>query len=147
MKKVVICLLSISIFSLACDCVASKNMMKCDYYVGLKHDKTHQKDCVDFAKVREKGFVYGTAARYYLIGGDVDSAIKSAKQAVKMGENYAYEFLGLGYLLKNENEKAKKAFALLKVNKRDYMKKDIDIIKAMYKDFDKKKALKFLGLL
>ena len=130
----------------ACDCTASKNMMKCDYYVGLKHDKTHQKECIDFAKIRDKNFVYGSAARYYLIGGDLKDAKEAAKKAVKIGQNYAYEYLGLAYLMEKKIEKAKKAFSKLKIKDKKYMKKDIDILSSIYKDFNKKEAIKLLGL-
>ncbi len=146
MKKLLfISLVSISSIY-ACNCIANKNMMKCDYYVGRKFDKTHQKECLNFANSVVKDGMYAKASWYFLLGGDIKNAKINAKKALKMGHHYAAEYLGMVYILENDMKNAKKEFDFFKnrVKQHQYIRKDLNVLKHLYDNFDDKSVLQML---
>ena len=148
MKIIIAILIVASSFLYACNCTINKNMMKCDYYVGKKFDKTHQKECLSFAKSIDKDGMYAKASWYYLVGGDIKSAKTDAKKALKMGYHYASEYLGMVYLLEDDMKNAKKEFTFFKhkVKQNRYIKKDLDTLKHLYNNLNDKKISEILKI-
>ena len=127
-------------------CSIGKNMAKCDYYVMRKHDLKHQDSCVVYAKSIDSDGMFAKASWYYLLGGDKDSAKKSALEALNIGHHYAAEYLGFVYIIENDikNAKQKLIFFKNRVKNIEFAKKDIKSIKAIYKKFDDKAVYKIL---
>ncbi len=146
MKKYLFILFAVSGILYACNCTIGKNMMKCDYYVGRKFDKTHQKECLSYANSINKDGMYAKAAWYFLLGGDIKNAKINAKKALKIGHHYAAEYLGMVYILENDIKNASKEFAFFKhkVKQNKYIKKDLNILKHIYGNFNDEEVLKVL---
>jgi len=146
MKKIIAILIVASSFLYACNCTIGKNMIKCDYYVGKKFDKTHQKECLKYANSINKDGMYAKASWYYLLGGDIKNAKINAKKALKIGHHYAAEYLGIVYILENDMKNAKKEFSFFKnkIKENRYIKKDLSILKHIYSNFNDKEVLQML---
>ncbi len=146
MKKYLFILFAVSGILYACNCTIGKNMMKCDYYVGRKFDKTHQKECLSYANSINKDGMYAKAAWYFLLGGDIKNAKINAKKALKIGHHYAAEYLGMVYILENDIKNASKEFTFFKhkVKQNKYIKKDLNILKHIYGNFNDEEVLRML---
>ncbi len=146
MKKFFITVFVLSSVLFACNCKFDKEKIKCDYYVYKNHDKSHQKNCIAYAKDSSNAKVYDKAALYYLLGGDTKNAKINAQKAIALKQYYALEYVGLADLIENKPKEAKKAFNLLnkKIKDNRYIVKDIQTIAKLYKNFDQVKALKML---
>ena len=146
MKKVIAFLIVTSSLLYACNCAIGRNMIKCDYYVGKKFDKAHRKECLDYANSIIKDGMYAKASWYYLLGGDIKNAKINAKKALKLGHHYAAEYLGMVYILEHDIKSAKKEFFFFKnrVKQTQYIKKDLNILKHIYDNFDDQKVLQML---
>jgi len=130
----------------ACNCAIGRDMVRCDYYVAKNHDLSHQKDCINYAKSIDKDSMFAKASWYYLLGGDKNSAIKSAKEALKIGHHFAGEYIGFAYLMEKNDKEAKKYLNDFKqkVKNIEYVKRDIETLKSIYKGFDSIKAYNIL---
>ena len=148
MKRYLFILFMASGILYACNCVVSRDMIKCDYYVGQKFDKSHQKECLNYAKSISKDAMFAKSSWYFLLGGDIKNAKINAKKALKIGHNYAAEYLGMAYMLENDIKNAKKEFNFFKhkVKQSGYIKKDLDILKHIYSNFNDKEVLKILHM-
>ncbi len=148
MKRYLFILFMASGILYACNCVVSRDMIKCDYYVGQKFDKSHQKECLNYAKSISKDAKFAKSSWYFLLGGDIKNAKINAKKALKIGHNYAAEYLGMAYMLENDIKNAKKEFNFFKhkVKQSGYIKKDLDILKHIYSNFNDKEVLKILHM-
>ncbi len=146
MKRYLFTLMLISGALYACNCAIGRDMIKCDYYVGKKFDKTHQKECLDYASSINKDGMYAKASWYYLLGGDIKNAKINAKKALKIGHHYAAEYLGMVYILEHDIKSAKKEFSFFKnkVKQNQYIKKDVNILKHIYSNFNDKEVLQML---
>ena len=146
MKRYLIVLFAVSGILYACNCTIGKNMMKCDYYVGRKFDKAHQKECLSYANSINKDGMYAKAAWYFLLGGDIKDAKINAKKALNIGHHYAAEYLGMVYILENDIKNARKEFSFFKhkVKQNKYIKKDLNILKHIYGDFNDEEILRML---
>lgn len=127
-------------------CTVGKDMARCDYYVKIKHDLSYQDRCISYAKAIDTDGMFAKASWYYLLGGDKDSAQKSASKALKIGHHYASEYSGFVFILEHDLKNAKKELTFFKqrVKNIDYVKDDIKSLKSIYKDFDDKTAYKIL---
>ena len=127
-------------------CTIGKDMVKCDYYVVRKHNLKYQSNCLAYAKSIDTDGMHAKAAWYYLLGGDKDSAKRCSKKALDMGHHYAAEYKGLVDIAENNIEDAKKELRFFrnKVKNIEYVKKDIEALKYIYKDFDEKTAYEIL---
>ncbi len=137
MNKYLSILFMVSGVLYACNCAVGRDMLRCDYYVGHKFDKSHQKECLNYANSINKDGMYAKASWYFLLGGDVKNAKINAKKALKIGHHYAAEYLGMAYLIENDTKNAKKEFSFFKnkVKKNQYIKKDLNILKHLYNNF------------
>lgn len=146
MKRYLVVLFAVSGILYACNCAIGKNMLKCDYYVGRKFDKTHQKECLNYANSINKDGMYAKASWYFLLGGDIKNAKINAKKALKIGHHYAAEYLGMVYILENDMKNARKEFAFFKhkVKQNKYIKKDLNILKHIYGNFNDEEVLRML---
>ena len=127
-------------------CSSGKNMAKCDYYVKQNHDLKYQKSCIAYAKAIDQDGMFAKASWYYLLGGDKDSAKKSAIKALKIGQHYAAEYMGFVYILGNDKKHAKDELRFFKQKVKDvkFAKKDIKNMKSIYKNFDDKFSYQIL---
>ncbi len=127
-------------------CAIGKDMVKCDYYVVRKHNLKYQSNCLAYAKSIDTDGMHAKAAWYYLLGGDKESAKRCSKKALDMGQHYAAEYKGLVDIVENNIEGAKKELSFFKhkVKNADYVKKDIEALKYIYKDFNEKIAYEIL---
>lgn len=143
MKKLALIL---PLFLLAADkvctkCALNRAQMKCEYYVGLKGDVSEAKECRNYADYLKSTKVYGKAAWYYLLAKEPAKALEAAKRAVKMGENYAYEYMAEAQLVLQKPKEAKRSFALFEksVGNSDFFtSKHFATLKKIYKNFDEK---------
>ncbi len=143
----IVCFALINVQAQACSgCAIGKNMAKCDYYVVRKHDLSYQNTCLSYAKSIDIDGMFAKASWYYLLGGDKDSAKKSATKALKIGQNYAAEYRGFVYILENDMKNARKELVFFKnrVGDIEFAKKDIKAMKNIYKNFNDKVAYKIL---
>ena len=98
-----------------CDtCAVNKEYVKCGHYVEMKGDLSYQKSCLLFAQSIYEGNNYSRASWYFLVGGDFDSAIEAGKKSLESKEYFAAELIAEAYMLKGDQENAKKYFRLLK---------------------------------
>ncbi len=128
----------ISLEAVTCGCaIASKDMVRCDYYVKGKLDLTHQKNCIAYADATYEPLP-GKAAWYYLLGGDVNKAKESAKKALKLKQQFALEYLAIAFAIEGDYQSANNALKEFKkiVKNSDYIKKDLEDIKKIYKNLD-----------
>ncbi|MFK5881356.1 MAG: hypothetical protein QM482_03995 [Sulfurospirillum sp.] len=127
-------------------CSAGKDMVKCDYYVVKQHNLTYQRSCLAYAQYIDMDGMYAKAAWYYLLGGDKQKAKKSATKALREGYHYAAEYKGFADLLVGNQKEAQKALIFFrnKVKNIDYAKRDIEIMKYIYINFDSKSVDKIL---
>ncbi len=128
-------------------CLLNKSEMKCNYYVALKGDLKKRDFCKKYADYLFKTKVYGRASWYYLLSKEPKKAIKSAQEAIKMGENYAYEYLADSYLIEGDFNKAKENYEKFRKSVKDtkfFTDKNFKVLNRLYKNFDKKRAEDFL---
>ncbi len=128
-------------------CSLNKAQMKCEYYVALKGDASKAPLCESYANYLNKTQVYGKASWYYLLAKKPGRAIEAAKNAIKNGENFAYEYMADGYLILGQKDLAKKYYAKFKEavgNPRFFVSKDFKVLGTLYKDFDPKEAKRLL---
>ena len=90
--------------------------MLCNFYVAKNGDASKAGHCKEYADYLDSTKVYGKAAWYYLLGLKPKKAVDAAQKAVKMGENYAKEYMAFGYWLTGEKSKAKEALQGFKAN-------------------------------
>ncbi len=122
-------------------CTLNKAQMKCEYYVALKGDASKASLCENYADYLNKTQVYGKASWYYLLAKKPRRAIEAAKNAIKNGENFAYEYMADGYLILGQKDLAKKYYAKFKEavgDPRFFVSKDFKVLGKLYKDFDPK---------
>lgn len=126
-------------------CNLNKSQMKCEYYLIHKGDTSKSQECAFYADYLHKTKVYGKASWYYLLALQPKKAIAAAKEAVKMGENYAYEYMGDAYLILGDEDAAKRSYQKLKQNggnTKFFTSQNFKILSRLYKGFDAKKAEK-----
>ena len=124
-------------------CAAGKLMLQCDFYVAKEGKLEKQPLCEEYAKFVDIDGASAKAAWYYLLAGKPGKALDAAERALKIGQNYAYEYAAYALLLvgrKEEAQKAMKAF-ISKVGGDDYLQRDLDTLKRIYPEVD------FRGLL
>ena len=150
MKKLFLIILPLFLFAqtkVCTKCNLNKAEMKCNYYVLKKGDLSKKGECKFYADYLNKTKVYGKAAWYYLLSSEPEKAIKAAKEAVKMNENYAYEYIADAYFILGKKKEAKEYYKKFKENVGNtefFIKRNFDILKKIYKEFDKNEALKLL---
>lgn len=111
-------------------CSLNKAQMKCEYYVAQKALKSKVGFCKEYADYLAQTKVYGKAAWYYLLGLKPQEAVASAKEALKLGESYAKEYMAFGYWLLGKKTEAKDALKGFLPN--DLTKKDKKVIERLY---------------
>ncbi len=143
MKKlflILICSLIWADSNVTCSkCSLNKSEMRCNYYVAKKGDISKVSYCKEYADYLNSTKVYGKAAWYYLLSKEPDLALKASKNAVKMGENYAYEYMGDVYLIKGDKEKAKEFYMKFKdkvKNIEPLTESNFKVLERIYKNFD-----------
>ena len=111
-----------------------KSMIQCDYYVAKKGDASKQKICADYAENSDIDGAHATAAWFYLLGGKPEKARLSALQALKQGQSYAAGYLVEALVILGRTEEAKKYKKIFErsVKKRDYFKKEIEMLERLY---------------
>ena len=117
-------------------CALNKNQMKCEYYVAIKGDKSKAELCESYADYLDKTKVYGRAAWYYLLALKPKKAIEAAKNALKLGEEYANEYLAESYLILGDKQKAKEYYK--KLSTHFFSKKNLQTLQKLYPNFDPK---------
>ncbi len=132
----------------ACNCSIGKDATKCDYYLLKLHNLKYQQNCLNYAKSIDQDGMYAKSSWYYLLGGDIKSAKSASAKALKMGSHYAAEYKGFVSILDGNMKEAKKELSFFKhkIKKIDYVKKDIETLKSIYKNFDAKTAYEALGI-
>ncbi|BCD68806.1 hypothetical protein [Nitratiruptor sp. YY09-18] len=128
-------------------CNLNKAQMKCEYYLVQKRDTSRAKECAFYADYLDKTKVYGKASWYYLLALKPKKAIDAAKKAVKMGEFFAYEYLGDAYLILGDEKKAKRNYQIFRKkigNTKFFTNQNFKILKRLYKNFDIEKAKNML---
>ncbi len=138
MKKLLIAILPLFLLAAtSCTkCSLNKAQMKCEYYVAKKGDLSRVGECKQYADYLYDTKVYGKAAWYYLLAKDPKRAIDAGKKALKMGEDYANEYLSAAYLILGDNTKAKKHYKRLTTH--FFSSKDFAILQKIYPTFDPK---------
>lgn len=150
MKKLVIAILPLFLLAsskVCTKCSLNKAEMQCNYYVAKKGDTKKAAFCKEYADYLNDTKVYGKAAWYYLLSLEPKKAIKAAKEAVKMDEMYAYEYIADGYLILGDKKEAKKYYKKFKErvgNIEFFIGKNFKVLDKIYKEFDEKEALKLL---
>ncbi len=154
MKKLVSILFALVSISYAaelekCDtCAANKEYVKCGYYVEMKGDVSKQDSCLIFAQSIFEGNNYSRASWYFLVGGDFDNAIKAGEKSLEAKEYFVAELIAEAYILKGDQENAKKYFKLLKKRvppEALFLKKHFEILERIYPDkFKSALAVKLL---
>ena len=132
-----------------CDtCAANKEYAKCGYYVEMKGDLSKQDSCLIFAESIFEGNNFSRAAWYFLLGGDFDNAIKAGEKSLEAKEYFVAESIAEAYILKGDQENAKKYFKLLKKRvppEALFLKKHFEILERIYPDkFESTLAIKLL---
>ncbi|MEA3418391.1 MAG: hypothetical protein U9Q90_03240 [Campylobacterota bacterium] len=132
-----------------CDtCAVNKEYVKCGHYVEMKGDLSYQNSCLLFAQSIFEGNNYSRASWYYLIGGDFDNAIKAGEKSLEAKEYFVAELIAEAYILKGDQENAKKYFKLLKKRvppEALFLKKHFEILERIYPDkFESALAIKLL---
>ena len=151
MKKLILFILPLILFAqnkVCTKCNLNKAQMKCNYYVAKRADISKISECKFYANYLNDTKVYGKAAWYYLLSKEPKSAIEAAKRAVKMGENYAYEYMADAYLILNDKKNAKKYYKKFKDsvgNIEFFIDKSFEVLDKIYKEFNKNEALKLLN--
>ena len=132
-----------------CDtCAANKEYVKCGYYVEMKGDVQKQDSCLVFAQSIFEGNNYSRASWYFLVGGDFDNAIKAGEKSLEAKEYFVAELIAEAYILKGDQENAKKYFKLLRKRvppEALFLKKHFEILERIYPDkFESALAIKLL---
>lgn len=132
-----------------CDtCAVNKEYVKCGYYVEMKGDLSYQDSCLAFAESIFEGNNFSRASWYFLMGGDFDNAIKAGKKSLEAKEYFVAELIAEAYILKGDQENAKKYFKLLKKRvppEALFLKKHFEILERIYPDkFKSALAIKLL---
>lgn len=149
MKKIVFVILPIFLFAQnSCDkCYLNKAQIKCDYYVAKNADLSKIDFCKEYASYLREAKAYSKSAWYYLLSKEPKLAIESAKKAIALGQDYALEYLADAYLIEGNRQKAKKYYSRLKKSSSkidSIVEKNFSILDRLYKEFNKKEAMKFL---
>ncbi len=154
MKNLLFFFFTISLFANAieaekCDtCSASKEYVKCGYYVEMKGDLSKQDSCLIFAQSILEGNNFSRASWYFLMGGDVDNAIKAGEKSLEAKEYFVAELIAEAYIIKGDLNKAQKYFKLLKEKvpaEALFLDKHFEILSRLYPDkFDKASVIKLL---
>ena len=135
--RILLIIVPLFLFAATCNkCALNKNQMKCEYYVAIKADKSKAKLCESYADYLDKTKVYGRAAWYYLLALKPKKAIEAAKNALKLGETYANEYLAESYLILGDKKKAKEHYKKLQTN--FFSKKNLQTLQKLYPNFDPK---------
>ncbi len=143
MKKIVlvstvVLISATSLWSISCRCAASsKDLARCEYYVKEKFDLTHQKNCLDYADATIDALP-AKAAWYYILGGNTKKAKESIEKALKLNQYFALEYLAIVLAIEKDYQNARKVFEEFKkkVKKHTFVKKDLETVKKIYKNFD-----------
>ena len=117
-------------------CSLNKSQMKCEFYVAKKGDLSKIDECKLYADYLFDTKVYGKAAWYYLLAKEPKRAIEAGKEALKMGEDYANEYLSAAYLILHDSAKAKKHYK--KLSTHYFSKRDFAILQKIYPSFNPK---------
>jgi len=150
MKKIFIAILPLLLLAsskVCTKCNLNKAEMQCNYYVAKKGDVSKKEHCKDYADYLNDTKVYGKAAWYYLLSLEPQKAVKAAKEAVKMNENYAYEYIADGYLIKGDKQKAKEYYKKFKENVGNvdfFIDRNFKVLDKIYKEFNEKEAKRLL---
>ncbi len=142
MKKFLLVLLPLLLFAggekRCSKCALNKSEIRCNYYVAKKGDVSKISYCKEYADYLNSSKVYGKASWYYLLSKEPDLALKAAEKAVKMGESYAYEYMGEVYLIKGDDKKAKEFFKKFKNRVRSidsFTENNFKILEKLYENF------------
>ena len=128
-------------------CSLNKSQMKCEFYVAKKGDLSKIDECKLYADYLFDTKVYGKAAWYYLLAKEPKRAIEAGKEALKMGEDYANEYIGAAYLIMNDKQKAKKYLQKFQQNigdSRFFTSNDFAILGRIYNNFNENEAKKLM---
>ena len=138
MKKLLITILPLFLFAATpcTKCSLNKAQMKCEFYVAKKGDISKIDECKQYANYLYKTKVYGKAAWYYLLAKKPKKAIDAGKKALKMGEDYANEYLSAAYLILQNKKEAKKHYKRLTTH--FFSSKDFAILQKIYPSFNPK---------
>ena len=117
-------------------CSLNKAQMKCEFYVAKKGDLSKIGECKLYADYLFDTKVYGKAAWYYLLAKEPKRAIEAGKEALKMGEDYAHEYLSAAYLILHDSAKAKEHYK--KLSTHYFSKRDFAILQKIYPSFNPK---------
>ena len=122
-------------------CAAGKLMLQCDVYVAEAGHREKRSLCEKYAEIVDIDGASAKAAWYYLLAGKPEKALKAANRALKIGQNYAYEYAAYALLLLGKKEEARKAMKtfITKVGKlggESYFQKDFKTIKRLYPEVD-----------
>ncbi len=146
--KIVLLILPLFLLGAPCSkCELNRAEMKCNYYVAKKGDRAHAKECLDYAEYLDSTKVYGKAAWYYLLALKPQKALEAAKEAVKMGEAYAYEYMGDVALMQKDEERAKEFYKKFRQSVSDtefFTSRSFEVLQKLYPNFDMKKARKLV---
>jgi len=141
--KILMLILPLFLLGAQCSkCDLNKMQMRCEYYVGLKGDMSKTSYCESYADYLDETKVYGKASWYHLLAKNPEKAIQSAKKALKFGEEYAKEYMAIGYMVTGDKKKAKELFGSISPN--PIVDKDFETVKRIYNDFNIEEAKSFL---
>ena len=129
---------------LKCDnCSISKEYIKCSIYVETRGDKSKQESCQIYAESLYMANSEARAAWFFLLSGDFDKAIKAGEKGLAVKEFYVAEQIAEAYLLKGDEENAKKYIKILQehIHGSIFVTKNIKVLARLYPDiFDAKRA-------
>jgi tetratricopeptide (TPR) repeat protein len=148
MRKIVGILLLLSAWSAGAEfktsctgCSMGKEKLQCDYYVAERGDKSRQEQCRIYAEYVNIDGAYPKAAWYYLLAGDVEKALETARKGVTQGQEYGGEYLAMALWIRGEREEAKKVLQRFfsAVPEHDYFDRDLKTLRALYPGKDLRK--------
>jgi len=115
-------------------CSIGKEKLQCDYYVERNGDKTHQPECLTYAKYVDIDGAYPKAAWYYLLAGEFTRAEASARRALKQGQAYGGEYLALALWARGEKAAAREVMKRFyrDVPAHGYVEKDLRTMARLY---------------
>lgn len=134
---------------LKCDkCSISKEYIKCSVYVEKKGDKSKQESCRLYGESLYAGNSEARASWYFLLSGDFDKAIVAGEKGLAVKEYYVAEHIAEAYILKGDEENAKKYVKILQehIKGNIFVNQHIKVLSRLYPDkFDAKRALKLFN--
>ncbi len=150
MKKIFIAILPLILLAsskVCTKCDLNRAEMQCNYYVAKKGDTSKKEHCKDYADYLNDTKVYGKAAWYYLLSLEPQKSLEAAKKAVKMKENYAYEYIADVYLIKGDKQKAKEYYKKFKNSVKNvnfFIDRNFKVLDKIYKEFNEIEAKRLL---